>query len=226
MNKWIVLVALTVLLAACSGKDKVGVENEGISGGNGAVNEEKPENDTNIEPEKNKVEAGNLSDFFMEDGAVAQFTGDGIEFSSYRTRTEWLDDTHVNVYEDNGGIEMIKSYRLDEDKIVVLQERPSEKEGDKVALEDLANKELEKTYLSFPLEVGTEIDVWKVISVDDVVETPLQKFTDVLVLEEKFDDDSYNRSYFARGYGEIMREYHSEEDDAPFKVTSILESVE
>lgn len=220
MKKWFLFAAMTLLLAACTDKDDAVKEDVP----SGTVNEEQTDNTSTSDPDVEQAQE--LSEYFLEDGAVAHFKGDGIEFSNYKTRTEWLDDRHVNVYEDNGGVEMIRSFRLDDNKIVILQERPSEEEGDKVTLADLENMEPIKTYLSFPLEVGNEIDAWKVIAIDEEVETPLQTFTDVIVLEETFDDGAYNRSYFAKGFGEIKREYVSEEKDEPFEVTSVIESIE
>lgn len=224
MKKWFLPLAMTVFLAACTDTEDTVKKDDPLPGDNATVNEEQPDDTGTSDPSMEQAE--DLSEYFLEDGAVAHFKGDGIEFSNYQTRTEWLDDRHVNVYEDNGGVEMIRSFRLDDNKIVVLQERPSEEEGDKVTLADLENIEPVKTYLSFPVEVNNEIDVWKVIAIDEQVETPLQTFTDVIVLEETFDDGAYNRSYFAKGFGEIKREYVSEEEDGPFEVTSVIESIE
>lgn len=229
LKKWFLLAAITLLLAACSGKNDTVKEEDPAAGDGGTTSGETsdgdlPEEDPAEDPAGGTTE--DLSAYFLDDGTIAHFKGDGIEFSNYQTRTEWLDDRHVNVYEDNGGVELIRSFRLDDNKIVVLQERPSEGEDDKVTLEDLSDAKPVETYLAFPLEVGNEIDGWKVISVDENLETPLQKFTDVIVLEETFDDGAYNRSYFAKGFGEIKRHYFSEEEDGPFEVTSVIEQIE
>lgn len=225
MKKWVIFLSMSVLLAACSN------------------NQEKVNDGANSPPDEEVVEkdgTGNgsigtgtvaddidLADFFLDDGAIAHFKGDGIEFSTYTTRTEWLDDRHVNVYEDNGGVEIVKSYRLEDDKIVVLQEEPIGTEGYTTTVEQLETMEPLKTYLAFPLEVGMKIDVWTVVSLDEEVETPLQKFSDVIVLEETFDEgEAVNRSYFAKGFGEIKREYIAQEEDGTFEVTSVIESIE
>ena len=83
-----------------------------------------------------------------------------------------------------------------------------------------------KTYLTFPLKVGEKVDVWTVISLDAEVETPLQDFSNVVVLEEVYEDGAISRSYFAKGFGEIKREYTSEENGETFEVTSVIESIE
>lgn len=224
MRKWRFLVFFSVLLLVSCVAEKP-VTN---------VETEKPVSLPDIEeiPEEESIEEpveqaeNDMSQFFLPDEKTAYFKGDGNEFATYTTRTEWLDDRHVNIYENNGGVELIKSYRLEDDKIVVLQEVPIGIEKYSVTIEELDNLTPIKNYLNFPLEVGTVVDVWTVVSISDELKTPLQTFSNVIVLEQQFDDGALSRSYFADGFGEIKREYIAKDNGNVFKVTSVIERIE
>ncbi|MBB4823305.1 hypothetical protein HNO89_000525 [Sporosarcina luteola] len=168
----------------------------------------------------------NLHDFFMQDGSIAHFQGDGNEYATYTSRTKWLDERHVNVYEDNGGVEMLRTYRLGDNKIELLQEEPSDTEGISTTLQAIQNLKPLRTYLEFPLEKGATFDEWAVIATDADLETPLQSFQDVIIIERTFDDGAISRVYFAVGFGEIKREYVANEGGHEFKVTSVIQQIE
>ncbi|WP_438318058.1 hypothetical protein [Sporosarcina sp. FA9] len=215
MWKWLFLISLSVLLlVSCSTEKPVTFPDNKDNSEEESIVELVEQTDTD------------MSQFFLSDKTIAYFKGDGIEFSTYTSRTEWLDDRHVNVFENNGGVELVTSYRLEDDNIVVLQEVPLETEAYTITIEELDKKQPIRDYLNFPLEVGTVIDVWTVVSITDELETPLQNFSNVIVLEQQFEEEAFSRSYFAVGFGEIKREYIAKENGNVFEVTSVIESIE
>lgn len=224
MWKWLLLLLLSVLLlVSCSTAKPIP-----------DVEIEKPvtlpvEEDNSVEEsneESVEQTETDLTQFFLPHETIAYFKGDGIEFSTYTSRTEWLDDHHVNVFEDNGGVELVTSYRLEDDTIVVLQEVPLDTEAYTVTIEELDMMQPIRDYLTFPLEVGTVIDEWTVVSITDELETPLQSFSNVIVLEQEYETEAFSRSYFAVGFGEIKREYIDKDNGNVFEVTSVIERIE
>ncbi|MFD1928007.1 hypothetical protein ACFSFY_08045 [Sporosarcina siberiensis] len=224
MWRWIPLLLLSVLLlVSCTIDNTIpNVDTEKTATLPGKVdNSEEESNEESVEQTET-----DLSQFFLPDKTTAYFKGDGIEFSTYTSRTEWLGDHHVNVFEDNGGVELVTSYRLEDDTIVVLQEVPKETEIYTVTIEELDKMQPIRDYLTFPLEVGTVIDKWTVVSISEELDTPLQFFSNVIVLEQQYEEEAFSRSYFAVGFGEIKREYIAKENGNIFEVTSVIESIE
>jgi len=167
------------------------------------------------------------SAYFMPDGSTASFLGEGNEYASFTLRTDYLEDDHVAVYEDNGGTVMLKVYRLGEDAIELVLEQGEFYEDYAATAEELEALEPIRTYLSFPLETGTAIGQRTVVETDAVVETPFQDFEQVTVLESEETEGSVAKTYFAEGYGEIKREFRmQEEGQDEFVVTSVLEELE
>ena len=91
--------------------------------------------------------------------------------------------------------------------------------------EEISKLTVKEIYLQQPFEVGTKFNDWTIVETDATVDTPYQKFENVIVIEMK-EKDFTNRKYFAENYGEIKREsVMKTEDEEDFIVTSTLESV-
>lgn len=225
LKKWIVFLSMLALLAACNEKQPEESQAQNVT----------PSEEQDESKEKDRegsfsheaiLEGADMTAFFLEDGAVAHFHGEGNEFATYTTQTEWLDERHITVYENNGGVELAKSYRIDDDRIVLLREEPLQTENETISIEERIELEPIRPYLIFPLAVGDQIDRWTVVSVDEIVDTPMQQFENVIVLEETFEDGAVSRSYFASGFGEIKRSYSAQDEDHTFEVTSEIETIE
>ncbi len=194
-----------------------------------------PGSDTNVtadDPERAEEavdEPANVDpySYFMPDGSRATFLGEGNEYASFTLRTVYLEGEHVAVYEDNGGTVMLKIYRLNEETIDLVMEQGEFYEDYSAAAEELEALEPIRTYLRFPLEIGTDIGERTVIETDAIVETPFKDFEQVTVLESEGEEGSIIKMYFAEGYGEVKREFRmQEEEQEEFVVTSVLEKVE
>ncbi|MEK3889217.1 hypothetical protein [Bacillus sp. FSL K6-3431] len=166
-----------------------------------------------------------LSTFFMKDEAEAEFRGEGNEFAQFTAKTQWLNDHFVNVYENNGGTVMLRTFRIDKDKIVVVREEGESYDDYSPSDSELKQLEPIYTYLHLPLNKGSKFDGWTVIDNKATLDTPLQEFSDVIVIEREGDDGSITRKYFAKDYGEIKREIIMKEGTEEFTVTSTIEKV-
>lgn len=153
------------------------------------------------------IEQIDLKDFFMKDGTIVKYKGEGNEFAQMKVKTQWLYDRYVNLYIDNGGTVMLITYRIDEDKIVILQKVPEAYEMVTPSEEELNQMAPLYTHLHLPLEKGATFGAWTVTDTTATLETPLQTFQDVIVLENQFEDGSMVRESFAKGYGLIKSEY-------------------
>lgn len=164
--------------------------------------------------------------FIMENGTTAHFKGEGNEFAEIDLRTDYLDDEHIAVYEDNGGTTMLSVYRVSEDKIELVKEEPEFYEEYEASSEELQALEPISVYMEFPIVEGDAIDGRVIVETGATVETPYSTFENVIVFESKGDDGSINRTYFAENYGEVKREFIMEENGEAMTVTSTLESIE
>lgn len=194
-----------------------------------ACNREQPSSESIDDKSRGETPATEqvaLADFFLKDGAVASFRGEGNEFATYTAKTERLFNRYVNVYEDNGGTVVLRTFRIDEDKIVVIQEKGEAYEMETFTEEQLTVMTPLYTYLQLPLKVGTTFDNWTITDTNATVETPLQTFKEVIIIEGKGEGESITRRYFAKGFGEIKREFVMVDGDQEFRVTSTIEKVE
>lgn len=210
--KKLILILSILILAACAREET-----------NPPPIKEEPSEVQKEEEPKNTVD---LSTYFMKDGTTAEFKGEGNEYAHYMSRTQRLYDRYVSVYEDNGGTVMLRTFRIDDDKIVVIQEEGESYETVTPAENELDEMEPMYTYLQLPLNKGATFNGWAVIDEKATLDTPLQEFTDVLVIEKKGEDGSTIRKYFAEGYGEIKREFIMNEGDQEFAVTSTIEKIQ
>jgi hypothetical protein len=223
-----VVLILFLLLNAC-GQDSV----EPSSDSNAPPSAEEEQRDEVIdepedyvaepEQEPSKVQ---LSNFFMQDGVTAVYLGEGNEYASYRARTQWHNDYTVSIFEDNGGSTLLRTYRISDESIDLIQEQGEFYDEFNPTDEELQALPKLSTFLKLPVEPGENIDDWEVISVNDTIDTPFQVFKQVIVLEKTDDTGAIQRRYIVEKYGEIKREFIMNEEDIEFVVTSTLESVE
>lgn len=169
--------------------------------------------------------ASELTEYFLNNGTKASFQGEGNEYAEYKTRTVWLNDNYINVYEDNGGVNMVRTFRLDGDEVLLVREEPAEGKDYHPSNDELAKLTTKKVYLKLPLTKGASFEGWTVINDNATLQTPLRSFNHVKVLEKKHDDGDISRRYFAVGFGEIKREYQSATDNG-FEVTSVIKTIE
>lgn len=229
MKRFVVLM-LFLLLSAC-GDDSV--QDPSISKNPPSTEEEQPEEvieepeevvaEPEPELEPNKVQ---LSNFFMQDGVTATYLGEGNEYASYRARTQWHNDDTVSIFEDNGGTTLLRTYRISDESIDLIQEQGEFYDEFNPTDEELQALPKLSTFLKLPVVPGENFDDWEVISVNDTIDTPFQVFEQVIVLEKTDDTGAIQRRYIVEKYGEIKREFIMNEEDIEFVVTSTLESVE
>lgn len=179
------------------------------------------------EPDKSESEqvTSELLRFFMDNGTVATYLGEGNEYASYESRTQWHNDNTISLYEDNGGSTVLRTYRISKDSIDLIKEQGEFYEEYNPTDDELKALPKLSTFLQLPLVEGATFEDWVIISVNKIVETPYQTFEDVIVLEQTSGNGAINRKYIVNDYGEIKREFIMKDDESEYLVTSILESV-
>jgi hypothetical protein len=136
-----------------------------------------------------------------------------------------MNENYGATYEDNGGTVMQRIYRISTDKISLLAEIGEAYDAQMPSVEELDAMPEIGIYLSTPLEVGTEFNDWIITSTSETVETPLQMFTDVIVIEKKEEQGNVNRKYFAKEFGEIKSEFIMYEGEQETIISSTIEKV-
>lgn len=178
-----------------------------------------------------KEETFDFSTYFMPTNTTAYFEGYGNEYASYTLKTTWLNDQYVATVLDNGGATVLRIYRLANKQVELIDEHVVDVPMENITyptIEQLEGRPTMQVYLAAPIKKGTTFGNWTIIETNTTLETPLQKFEDVFVIEETGDGFT-NRHYFAPGYGEIKREAimdHAGENEEPFIVSSTIKTVE
>ena len=164
--------------------------------------------------------------FFLEDGAIAHYKGEGNEYAQLTKRTVHLAGGHIAVYEDNGGTTVLSVYRLTDDAADLVKEEPEFYEEYVASLEELHALEPISRYFELPIEVGGQMNGMPVKELGVQAETPYKVFDDAILLENKTEDGAIIRSYFAEGYGEVKREFIMSDGENEYEVTSSLEKIQ
>lgn len=187
--------------------------------------EVKKTTDTSMHQTPFQKEALLLSDFFLPDNSTATFRGEGNEYASYTLRTIHPYDNYVITYEDNGGTIVQRIYRLTKENIGLLAENGEAYTEEIPTLESLEAMNILDLYMATPIELGTEFNEWKIVSVDETVETRLQHYEGVIVIERTEAPGNITRKYFAIGIGEIKREFIMPAEDEDITVTSVIDQI-
>lgn len=166
-----------------------------------------------------------MRSFFLPAGSVARYQGEGIEYATLKVEYAQPFQNYFVLHENNGGALIRKVYRVNEDKIEILEETVVNQEESVPMLADLEKLNPIGVYLMKPFEVGTEFGTWKITEIDATVETPYRKFTDAIVIEEVL-DNAVNRKYFVSGIGEVKRESIMDTKDGEYVVSSTLQSID
>lgn len=167
-----------------------------------------------------------LMQYFLKDNSIATFKGEGNEYSAFTLKTHHLFENYIATYEDNGGTIMRRYYKVSPSEITLIDEQSEAYEEANPTLQELKSLETIAVYLKIPIEVGTEFDGWQITSTRATVESDLQTFENVIVMEKIDDQGNLMKKYFAEGFGEIQREFSSNTEEEPFIVTSIIEHIE
>lgn len=226
--KFLWILSFLFFLSACGYNTETN-SNDGSNLNENRNDEERTneDNDENEQPDFNSDEASiDLSNFFMKDKMVAKYLGEGNEYATYTARTQWHNDHTVSIFEDNGGTILLRTYRITEKAIELINEQ-----GEFYGEFNPTNDELDampaiSTFLQFPIEKNKEFDGWTIIDVGLTLETPLQEFKDVIQIQKIDVTGSIQNRYIVENFGEIKREFIMDEEDIQFSVTSTIESIE
>lgn len=111
MKRTILVLSLATLFAGCTAEPVVPVTTP-------TVEDKTPA----------QQEQGALRSFFPPDGSTAYFQGEGNEFAGYTLRTTFLDAEHIAQLEDNGGVVLLKIYRITNTTIDLVFQEPVDSE--------------------------------------------------------------------------------------------------
>jgi len=218
INLFVFLLVAILVFSGCSKKQPTTLDNSGSTNGTvgeGVVKESESEKDGEI----------SLTDLFLPDGSKAHYLGEGNEFAELDIQVTRPFEDYVVIHENNGGSLVRHIYKIEPDKISILEEMTVELVKDFPSQAELDAMKPIGVFLKKPLEKGTTFDTWTIVETDTTVDTPYKKFDHAFVIEMKT-DDFVNRKYFVEGFGEVKRESVMQMEDGEFIVTSTLKTID
>jgi hypothetical protein len=218
INLFIFLLVAALVFSGCTKKQPTALDNSGST--NGTVGE-----DVVKESESEKDGEISLTDLFLPDGSKAHYLGEGNEFAELDIQVTRPFEDYVVIHENNGGSLVRHIYKIEPDKISILEEMTVELVKDFPSQAELDAMKPVGVYLKKPLKKGTTFDTWTIVEMDATVDTPYKKFDHAFVIEMKT-DDFVNRKYFVEGFGEVKRESVMQMEDGEFIVTSTLKTID
>lgn len=182
--------------------------------------EEKPVANEVDEAIENATE---MQKFIYEDQSTVTFIGEGNEYASYTVDTTWLSTDYVRMIVNNGGVELSKYYRINEDGIFLIKQK--EYEETVPTVEQLESLPIISTLLTSELEVGATFEGWTIQELDASYVTPYETFNEVIIISKE-EEETTLRNYFVAGIGQIASEFEIKlEDGKTEMVTSKLSSI-
>ncbi len=167
-----------------------------------------------------------LLTFFPPDGSIAYFQGEGNEFASFTLQTTYLDPQHIAQVEDNGGVTLLKIYRITDSKIELIYREPVDSNPRLPSSTEVTAYPVLETVLQQPIQVGTSFQGWTIQSITAKVDTGTKVYSNVIQVT-RTEDQFITTNYFAQGVGLIKKEDRMESDqEQPFVVTSTLQKIE
>lgn len=167
-----------------------------------------------------------LLSYFPPDGSIAYFQGEGNEFASFTLQTTYLDPQHIAQVEDNGGVTLLKIYRITDSKIELVYREPVDSNPRLPSSTEVAAYPVLETVLQQPIQVGTSFQGWTIQSITAKVDTGTKVYSNVIQVT-RTEDQFTTTNYFAQGLGLIKKEDTMESDqEQPFVVTSTLQKIE
>ncbi len=167
-----------------------------------------------------------LLTFFPPDGSIAYFQGEGNEFATFTLQTTYLDPQHIAQVEDNGGVTLLKIYRITDSKIELIYREPVDSNPRLPSSTEVAAYPVLETVLQQPIQVGTSFQGWTIQSITAKVDTGTKVYSNVIQVT-RTEDQFTTTNYFAQGVGLIKKEDRMESDqEQPFVVTSTLQKIE
>lgn len=219
MRSILFVLSLAILLVGCT-TNKVTEQQETLS--KQAVTAEASKFEKTAEPKT----AENLASFIPPDGSTAYYVGQGNEFASFSLQTTYIDDTHIAQIEDNGGVIMLKVYRLTDSAIVLIYKAAVDNTPSLPTAQEAASFPVIEPILQLPFEVGNSFAGWTIQSTTATVDTGTKIYHDVIQLT-RTKDTMTTQKYFAKDVGLIRIEDTMQTDnEEPFVVTSTLRTIE
>lgn len=189
--------------------------------------EENNNNNSNSEEEKqDKVDKTAIKDYypFAED-KVYRYEGEGNEYASYTTYTEYIEGNKAQYRTSNGGTDVVKVLEHQDGQLVILYSAE-----ETYYRENMINRgpDKEEIILKEPLEKGTEWTLSdgrkRYISNEEVnISTPLGEYKALEVTTEGKNDAI--KDYYVKGIGLIKSVFTSNEADG-YEVTSTLSKID
>lgn len=146
-----------------------------------------------------------LKQYFFPQESEVDFIG-GFENGGLNIQTLWLNDFYVQqILTNEGGITR-HIYRINGDQIELVYDEMI----DGSALSDISIEELNKLLptqivIKAPFNQGDQFGDWTVIDISGQVTTSYQSFSNVLILENAY-DNSRIRKYYVKDYGMVKWE--------------------
>lgn len=166
--------------------------------------------------------ASPLQLFFKEDQTKATFHESNENGDSFTEETFWLSEDYVKTIVVKQGVATYSIYRITKDAIEIMYEGETDL---KVTTADLQQMTVKRSFLTFPIEIGTSLEGWTVTNVNQQIETPFETFHEVVELTQKIEGQIIRR-YFASGFGLVKETISIDTDQGAAETSFLLDALE
>lgn len=216
----VVVLSLAVLLFGCSEENRTEHEDQPKHN----VVDKTPEVKQPVEQQTN--EKAELASFFPPDGSTAFFHGEGNEFASFTLQTTYIGANHIAQVEDNGGVTLLKVYRITDLAIELVYKETVDANPTLPTGQEAASFPVLETILQKPLTVGNNFNGWTIQSNTASLTIGTTVYRDVIQLTRS-EDALTTTKYYVKNIGLIRTEdMMVTANKEQFVITSTLQKIE
>ena len=179
-----------------------------------------PQKEPNQTADDRTIEEEVLANYFSKSEETMYFVGEGNEFASYQLTTTWLSENYVQHVIDNGGSINQQIYRITNNEIQLIYNKPIELEPVSFNLDELDELKTISIMLKTPFETGDGFDR-KIMQSPTEVKVPFGTFEDAILVTEQ-NETGTTKYYYVEQYGLVKSEFITEDG---YAVTSSLASI-
>ena len=161
-----------------------------------------------------------LANYFSKLEETMYFVGEGNEFASYQLTTTWLSENYVQHVIDNGGSIGQQIYRITNNEIQLIYNKPIELEPVSFNLDELDKLKTISIMLKTPFETGDGFER-KIMQSPTEVKVPFGTFEDAILVTEQ-NETGTTKYYYVEQYGLVKSEFITEDG---YAITSSLASI-
>ncbi|WP_066288573.1 hypothetical protein [Bacillus sp. FJAT-29937] len=168
-----------------------------------------------------------VEDYFPQENKTYVYRGEGNEYAAFSEFFYQRTDSYLPSIVENGGTRILKIYKLTDEGIYQVYNRPEFYDEEIPPLAELEKEFNPIPLLIKPLQAEKTFNGFTIVQTNAELLLPIGEVKNVVIIEQQDEENkTIVRKYWAPGLGMVKQEFvSSEKNTEEFSVTSELEKI-